>query len=109
MRRFWDETVDFFGVSAQQRQKFADEWWVRMSDGQKTSFYILAANTAIFLLWKVKTLEPFMWRWFTNSYASSKLHSKFRCLSHLADFFNRQYMNSLVIVEHMFLCYEAFD
>uniref|UniRef100_A0A0M3HYP0 rhomboid protease n=1 Tax=Ascaris lumbricoides TaxID=6252 RepID=A0A0M3HYP0_ASCLU len=73
MRRFWDETVDFFGVSAQQRQKFADEWWVRMSDGQKTSFYILAANTAIFLLWKVKTLEPFMWRWFTNSYASKAL------------------------------------
>ncbi|KHN80036.1 Presenilins-associated rhomboid-like protein, mitochondrial [Toxocara canis] len=73
MRRFWNDSVEFFGVSPQQQQRFADEWWVRMSDGQKTSFYILAANVAVFFLWKVKAFEPFMWRWFTNSYASKAL------------------------------------
>ncbi|VDK77018.1 unnamed protein product, partial [Anisakis simplex] len=73
MRYFWGDPMDFFSNPSQQQQHFANEWWVALTDGQKTCLSILAINSAIFLLWRIKSLELFMWRYFTNSYASKAL------------------------------------
>ncbi|VDK78969.1 unnamed protein product, partial [Gongylonema pulchrum] len=42
----------------------------RADDGFMQTFLLIGVNAAVLLMWRVKSLQPFMWRWFTNSFAS---------------------------------------
>jgi len=43
--------------------------------GQKCVLSIVAINALVTLVWMIRSLEPMMWRFFTNSYASKSLCS----------------------------------
>ncbi|TKR80946.1 hypothetical protein L596_014914 [Steinernema carpocapsae] len=73
---------DYIQTSRFQRQDFHE--FVRrmmtspnegneMSDGMKCAMGIIALNCVVTALWRVKPLAPFMWRYFTNSFASKSL------------------------------------
>ncbi|KAH7729161.1 presenilins-associated rhomboid-like protein [Aphelenchoides avenae] len=54
------------------RRTMNREHELRLTDGQKTALAIIAANIIVTLAWRVPKLQAVMWRYFTNSYASSK-------------------------------------
>ncbi|MFH4983347.1 hypothetical protein AB6A40_010056 [Gnathostoma spinigerum] len=69
IRRYWNDAMEMFG-SVQRKYQFYES---SFSDGQKSSLIIIALNAVVFAMWKLKALEPLMWRWFTNSFCSKSL------------------------------------
>ncbi|KAK6034665.1 peptidase, S54 family [Cooperia oncophora] len=60
-------------------------FWEQLTDGDKCALFLLCANAAVFALWKVKIFDKFMWRYFSNSFASKSL-----CLPMLLSMFSHQ-------------------
>lgn len=98
MKRFWNDTVRIFQTSD---FNFEGKMWTRLSDGQKCVITLLGINTLVFGLWKVGSLQPFMWRWFTNSYASRSL-----CLPMILSAFSHS--NWIHLTLNMFVVYSFF-
>ncbi|GMT04775.1 hypothetical protein PENTCL1PPCAC_26949, partial [Pristionchus entomophagus] len=46
-----------------------------MEHSEKCAALLIASNALVFLLWRAKGLQPMMWRYFSNSYASKSLLS----------------------------------
>ncbi|XGW25643.1 hypothetical protein V3C99_006784 [Haemonchus contortus] len=61
------------------------QWWEELTDGDKCAIILIFANAAIFALWKVKPFQKYMWRYFSNSFASKSL-----CLPMLLSMFSHQ-------------------
>lgn len=47
---------------------------MQLSPGNKVAFAIIGINTLVCLLWRIPRLQPAMYRYFTNSFASSKFN-----------------------------------
>ncbi|KAI6210194.1 Peptidase, S54 family [Aphelenchoides besseyi] len=47
----------------------------QLTDGQKTILAIIGLNALVFLVWRIPQTKAFMYRWFTNSFASKSLCS----------------------------------
>ena len=47
-------------------------WWNHMSPGRKVVASIIAANAAVFLMWRVQRWQHFMLKWFTSNPMSGK-------------------------------------
>jgi hypothetical protein len=43
-----------------------------LTTGQKAAFAIIAINCLVTLVWSIPRVRPIMYRYFTNSFASSK-------------------------------------
>ncbi|ERE75127.1 presenilins-associated rhomboid-like protein [Cricetulus griseus] len=56
-------------------RKEINKWWNSLSDGQRTVTGIIAANTLVFCLWRVPSLNRTMMRYFTSNPASKVLCS----------------------------------
>lgn len=52
------------------KQAIQNNWFADLSDGKRCLLTLIVLNTAVYLLWKIKPLEPFMWKWFTTSFSS---------------------------------------
>ncbi|KHJ78879.1 peptidase, S54 family [Oesophagostomum dentatum] len=52
---------------------FSGRNWRDLTDGDKCAIILVGANLAIFALWRLTKLHPFMWRYFSNSFASKSL------------------------------------
>lgn len=48
---------------------------INLTHGEKCAFFLIASNALVFVLWRAKALQPAMWRYFSNSYASKSLLS----------------------------------
>ncbi|XP_072525138.1 presenilin-associated rhomboid-like protein A, mitochondrial isoform X2 [Salminus brasiliensis] len=71
---WWNQLSDF------QKQMIlllsaVDDWWSRMTEGQKTAMGIIALNTAVLCCWRIPSMHRTMLKYFTSSPAS-----KTRCL-----------------------------
>ncbi|KAJ7330678.1 hypothetical protein OS493_022293 [Desmophyllum pertusum] len=44
-----------------------NKWWNSLPGGSKTAAGIIFLNTAVFLLWRIPRMQPFMYKWFTAS------------------------------------------
>lgn len=44
----------------------------RLRDGIKCTYLLIGINMIVMMMWGIRSLQLFMWRWFTNSFASSK-------------------------------------
>ncbi|EYC25889.1 hypothetical protein Y032_0011g1443 [Ancylostoma ceylanicum] len=57
-----------------EKARFSSEnGWKQLTDGDKCALYLVGANLVVFALWRVKRLQTFMWRYFSNSFASRSL------------------------------------
>ncbi|KAK2174132.1 hypothetical protein NP493_826g01006 [Ridgeia piscesae] len=61
-----NERIDHFGKAGSFRQRM-NRWWTSVSPGRKVVVSIIAANTFVFLMWRVRSLQPFMLKWFTSN------------------------------------------
>ncbi|VDD86006.1 unnamed protein product [Enterobius vermicularis] len=98
-RQFWSET--FRMLQAPPRFSSENEVWSRLSNGQKCVLFLLGSNALVFCLWRVGFLRMFMWRWFTNSYASKSL-----CLPMILSAFSHSHWLHLTC--NMFVAYSFF-
>ncbi|XP_046853663.1 presenilins-associated rhomboid-like protein, mitochondrial isoform X2 [Xenia sp. Carnegie-2017] len=48
------------------RQKL-NKWWNALHAGEKTATALIALNTGVFLLWRVRSLKQIMTKWFTST------------------------------------------
>ncbi|XP_075538835.1 rhomboid family intramembrane serine protease rho-7 [Dermacentor variabilis] len=48
-------------------------WWHSVPEGSRVAYSLIAANAAVFLLWRVPRLEPIMLRYFVSHPASKPL------------------------------------
>ncbi|KAK8771537.1 hypothetical protein V5799_025214 [Amblyomma americanum] len=48
-------------------------WWQSVPEGSRVAYILIAANTAVCLLWRVPRLEPFMVRYFSSHPASKSV------------------------------------
>lgn len=48
-------------------------WWSRLGDGHRMAYGIIAANVAVFLMWRVPQLKPTMMRYFSSHPASKSV------------------------------------
>ncbi|GMR31957.1 hypothetical protein PMAYCL1PPCAC_02152, partial [Pristionchus mayeri] len=55
------------------RPRHSDE--IQLTHGEKCAMFLIVSNALVFLLWRAKGLQPMMWRYFSNSYASKSLLS----------------------------------
>ncbi|KAI0227951.1 Presenilins-associated rhomboid-like protein, mitochondrial [Lamellibrachia satsuma] len=60
------QRVDHFGKAGGFRQQM-NAWWNHMSPGRKVVASIIAANTAVFLMWRVQRWQHLMLKWFTSN------------------------------------------
>ncbi|GMT32570.1 hypothetical protein PFISCL1PPCAC_23867, partial [Pristionchus fissidentatus] len=67
-QHFLHHTSNFFRLSPQQND-------INLTPGEKCAIFLIATNSLVFLLWRAKALQPTMWRYFSNSYASKSLLS----------------------------------
>jgi hypothetical protein len=44
----------------------------QLSNGQKAALALIGMNALVFLVWRIPKLQPAMYRYFTNSFASSR-------------------------------------
>ncbi|RVE65296.1 hypothetical protein OJAV_G00134560 [Oryzias javanicus] len=56
-------------------RKEVNHWWNSLSEGQRTVTGIIAANAAVFLCWRVPSLQRSMVKYFTSNPASKTLCS----------------------------------
>uniref|UniRef100_A0A3P9HSW3 rhomboid protease n=1 Tax=Oryzias latipes TaxID=8090 RepID=A0A3P9HSW3_ORYLA len=56
-------------------RKEVNHWWNSLSEGQRTVTGIIAVNTAVFLCWRVPSLQRSMVKYFTSNPASKTLCS----------------------------------
>uniref|UniRef100_A0A914WL25 rhomboid protease n=1 Tax=Plectus sambesii TaxID=2011161 RepID=A0A914WL25_9BILA len=59
----------------EEKRREANSWWEQISPGKKTVGMLIGVNVAVWLLWRVPRLQPFMLRYFTNGFASKSLCS----------------------------------
>ncbi|CAJ0578172.1 unnamed protein product, partial [Mesorhabditis spiculigera] len=58
-----------------QTRRIAQDQEVELTPGMKCALSLILANCVVTALWKVPQLQAFMWRYFSNSYASKSLCS----------------------------------
>ncbi|XP_013888759.1 presenilins-associated rhomboid-like protein, mitochondrial [Austrofundulus limnaeus] len=56
-------------------RKEINQWWHSLTEGQRTVTGIIAANVIVFCCWRVRSLQPFMVRYFISNPASKTLCS----------------------------------
>lgn len=64
----------------------------RLRDGVKCTFLLVFTNMVVMLMWGIRSWQLFMWRWFTNSFASKAL-----CLPMVLSAFSHANMLHLVL------------
>uniref|UniRef100_A0A915PEB3 rhomboid protease n=1 Tax=Setaria digitata TaxID=48799 RepID=A0A915PEB3_9BILA len=64
----------------------------QLRDGVKCTFVLVGINMIVMLMWGIKSWQLFMWRWFTNSFASKAL-----CLPMVLSAFSHANMLHLVL------------
>lgn len=62
------ENLKHLTSEAQRSQKTDGSNWIVIP---KILIAIISANLLVTLIWKIKPAQTFMWRYFTNSFASS--------------------------------------
>ncbi|CAJ0927582.1 unnamed protein product, partial [Mesorhabditis belari] len=77
-RKFHEEAeliVRKFYQQAQRMESPNEEREFEFSPGMKCALFLVLANCTVTVLWKIPQLRAFMWRYFSNSYASRSLCS----------------------------------
>ncbi|KAF8383424.1 rom-5, partial [Pristionchus pacificus] len=71
-KHFHQHAADFFKPLVPPP---TDPQYRELTHGEKCAAFLIVSNTLVFLLWRAKGLQPMMWRYFSNSYASKSLLS----------------------------------
>ncbi|KAK6113321.1 Rhomboid family protein [Brugia malayi] len=87
----WREVYEVVNVKYNEaKNHFAK--YRRLRDGVKCTFILVGINVMVMLMWGIKPWQLFMWRWFTNSFASKAL-----CLPMVLSAFSHANMLHLVL------------
>ncbi|CAL1547810.1 unnamed protein product [Lymnaea stagnalis] len=89
----------------------ANSMWEKLSSGQKMIIGIMAANLSVFLLWRIRSIQPTMIRYFTTSISHplpSMLLSSFSHISFFHLFVNMYVLWSFATVTVNLLGFEQF-
>ncbi|CAD6190359.1 unnamed protein product [Caenorhabditis auriculariae] len=89
-------------ISGLRRSPQGESLWDRVTPASKAAFTLIGLNCAVFLLWKVRSWHPFMWRYFTNSFSSKSL-----CLPMLTSVFSHS--SAVHLAFNMYATYSFFD
>uniref|UniRef100_A0A0R3RH17 rhomboid protease n=1 Tax=Elaeophora elaphi TaxID=1147741 RepID=A0A0R3RH17_9BILA len=66
--------------------------YYQLGDGVKCTFVLIGMNAVVMLMWGIKPWQLFMWKWFTNSFASKAL-----CLPMVLSAFSHANMLHLIL------------
>ncbi|VDK73825.1 unnamed protein product [Onchocerca ochengi] len=87
----WREIYEVFSVRYKETKNHFSKYR-RLRDGVKCTFVLVGINMMVMLMWGIKSCQLFMWRWFTNSFASKAL-----CLPMVLSAFSHANMLHLVL------------
>ncbi|KAM3727594.1 Phenylalanine--tRNA ligase alpha subunit [Dirofilaria immitis] len=87
----WREIYEVVNVKYNETKNHFSKYH-RLRDGVKCTFVLVGINMIVMLMWGIKSWQLFMWRWFTNSFASKAL-----CLPMVLSAFSHANMLHLVL------------